>query len=165
MTLVYSPEEIDNPRVSFKAEFMHHFIEDEIIRGYEEPRLDFYFTPITMDCYFNYTWKSRSKESVNLDTLFYPFFLNGLIMDRKKFEEKLAEQDRFEVPAKLLGQLTKGESTFFTYVVDDITVPAFKHYMHNFQIFLKFFIETGSYVDDSDSIWKIILMIEKVSLS
>lgn len=142
---------------------MHHFIEDEIIRGYEDPKLDFYFTPITMDCYFNYTWKSRSRESINLETLFYPFFINSLITERDKFEEKLAKQSEFEVPAKVVGQLHKGDSTFYTYVVEDVTEPRFNKYMLNFQIFLKFFIETGSYIDDTDPIWKIILMIEKVS--
>lgn len=164
MTLVYSPDEIDNPKVSFKPDFLHHFIEDEIIRGYEEPRLDFYFMPITMECYFKYTCKSRTRESVNLDTLFEPFFINGLITDRLKFEQKFAQQQDFEVPAKLLGQLVKGQSIFYTYVVEDVTDPAFNHYMLNFQIFLKFFIETGSYIDDTDSMWKIILMIEKVQI-
>lgn len=124
--------------------------------------MDFYFTPLTMDCYFTYSFKSRSRESVNLETYFEAFFINGLILERPKFEAKLAEQSSFEVPAKLLGQLVKGDSTFYTYVKEDITDPAFTMYMLNFQIFLKFFIETGSYVDETDPMWKIVLMIEKV---
>lgn len=162
---VYSSEEIDNPRVSFKADFLHHFIEDEIIRGYEEPHLDFYFTPLTMDCYFRYTCKSRTKESLNLETIFYPFFINGLITERSEFEKKLREQSSYEVPAKLLGQLIKEETTFQTYVVENVTEPCFNHLMKNFQIFLKFFIETGSYIDDHDPMWKIVLMIEQVAKS
>lgn len=160
--LVYSPEEIDHPTVSFKAEFLHHFIEDEIIRGYEEPHLDFYFAPLTMDCYFKYTCKSRTRESINLETIFEPFFINGLIHDRKIFEEKLGQQSAFNIPAKLIGQVTRQESVFDTYLIEDITEPQFNHYMKNLQIFLKFFIETGSYVDDTDPIWKHIIMIERV---
>lgn len=118
-----------------------------------------------MECYFKYTCKSRTKDSINLETFFEPFFINGLITCRKTFEEKLNQQAAFEIPAKLLGQLVKGESTFCTYVVEDVTSKEFANYMHNFQIFLKFFIETGSYIDSSDSMWKIILMIEKVDKS
>ena len=151
--------------MSFKPDFLHHFIEDEIIRGYEEPRLNFYFTPLTMECYFTYTFKSRTKESVNLETIFENFFLNGLILSRSQFEERLSQQSDFTIPAKNLGQFIQGESTFSTYVAEDITGDHFKKYMHNFQIFLKFFIETGSYVDDSDNMWKIILLVEKVTFA
>lgn len=133
-----------------------------MIRGYEDPRLEFFFTPITMECYFRYSYKSRTKESINLETLFEPFFLNGLITSRPQFEKKLAEQSNFDIPAKITGQLVQGESTFSTYVVENITGQAFKKYMHHFQIFLKFFIETGSYIDDSDEMWKIIFMVETV---
>lgn len=163
--LVYSPEEIDNPRVSFKPEFLHHFIEDEIIRGYEEPRLDFFFAPLTMDCYFRYTCKSRTRDSVNLETFFETFFLNGLITERPLFEQKLQLQADFCVPGKLVGQVVRQEAAFDTYLIEDITEPHINNYLKNFQIFLKFFIETGSYVDDSDHMWKHILMIERVGMT
>lgn len=162
MIPVYSPEEIDSPKVSFKPEFLHHFIEDEIIRGYEEPRLDFFFAPLTMECYFRYTYKSRTRESINLELPFENFFLNGLITERAEFEKKLQGQQQFQIPGKPLGQVVRQESVFDTYLVEDITEPRINHYMKNFQIFLKFFIETGSYVDDSDPIWKHMLMVERV---
>ena len=115
-----------------------------------------------MECYFRYSYKSRTKESINLETIFEPFFINGLITDRNKFEAKLSLQDEFEIPAKAIGKVYRESSEYYTYLVEDVTETKINHYMKNIQIFLKFFIETGSYIDDSDSIWKIILMIEKV---
>lgn len=162
LTPVHSPEEIDRPLISFKPEFLHHFIEDEIIRGYEEPKLDFFFAPLTMDCYFSYSFKSRTKESVNLEIYFETFFLNGLITERAVFEERLKSQRTFVIPAKRIGQVERLDAVIDTYFVEDITEPAINHYLKHFQIFLKFFIETGSYVDDSDSMWKHILMVERV---
>ena len=118
-----------------------------------------------MDCYFKYSFKSRTKDSINLETFFQNFFLNGLITCRQEFEKKLAQQSSFEIPAQISGRLIQGDSTFSTYVVENVTTETFKKYMHNFQIFLKFFIETGSYIDDSDEMWKIIFMIEEVNFS
>lgn len=118
-----------------------------------------------MDCYFRYTCKSRTRESLNLEPIFDPFFINGLITERKKFEEKLHKQQAFVIPGKPLGQVVRSDAVYDTYYIEDITEPNINYYMKNFQIFLKFFIETGSYVDDTDAIWKHILMVERVDSS
>lgn len=115
-----------------------------------------------MECYFRYSCKSRSKESVNLDIHFDTFFLNGLITDRPTFEKILEKQAEFVIPGKHIGQVVRQDATYETYYVEDLTEKCINRYLKNFQIFLKFFIETGSYVDDTDPMWKHIFMIEKV---
>lgn len=163
--LVYSAAEIDHPTVTFKADFLHHFIEDEIIRGYANPKLHFYFTPVTMECFFSYTFDRRSPDAVNLETVFEAFFVNDLILDRKVFEEKLSKQSTYELPGKKIDSVKRGESEFEIYYAENLTDERMAWFNRNIQVFLKFMIETGSYIDETDSLWKIIFMVERVSCS
>lgn len=158
--IIYSKEEIDSPAVTFAPEFLHHFIEDEIIRDYEDPKLHFYFTPLTMDCYFKAEFKSRQEGAPNLLSYFEDFFLNGLITDRAEFEKRLEEQKDFKVPAKKLSTLSRGKNKFDLYLADNILDEAFRKFLKNMQIYLKFFIENGSYIEDDDSMWKLLVMVE-----
>lgn len=115
-----------------------------------------------MECYFRYTYKSRTRESLNLEPLFENFFINGLITERAEFEKKLERQADFKISGKHIGQVNRQDASYDTYLIEDITEANINRHLKNFQIFLKFFIETGSYIDDSDPIWKLILMFERV---
>ena len=160
--IVNSIEEIDNPKITFVPEYLHHFIEDETIRGYADPQLHFYFTPLTMECYFAYTYKHKDPDAPLLESFFFDFFLNGLIMNRKQFENKLAIDQDFKPPGRNIGSYHQGHSEFQCRVVEDQTNPEFSYFNKNIQIFLKFFIETGSYVESDDPMWKFLYMIEVV---
>jgi hypothetical protein len=143
---------------------LHHFIEDEVIRGYGNPRLDFYFTPVTMECYFKYTYDKKGPDAVNLETIFEPFFLNELILDRAVFEEKLTHQKGYEIPGKLIDTIEKDGTKFDFFYAENLVEPRMADFNRNIAIFLKFMIETGSYVDETDSLWKIIFMVERVNI-
>lgn len=160
--IVYSVEEIDSPRVTLKPEFLHQFIEDEIIRGYEDPELHFYFAPITLDCYISYKYKSRTTESVNLESYFEEFFKEHLIVDRRVFEKIISSQNDFKIPATLFNTITRDGKEFETYIIDDITNKEFQTFNYKMQVMLKFFIETSSIIEEDDTLWKVAFMIEKV---
>jgi hypothetical protein len=145
-----------------KPEFLHQFIEDEMIRGYEEPQLHFYFARSSLDCYFHYSFKSKSPDAVNLETYFADIFGEFLLLSRKSFEQKLEDQQRFEIPAKVFDRVIRDGKEYQAYLVEDITKPDFSSFNHKMQIFLKFFIETSSFIEAGDDMWKVAFLIEKV---
>jgi GNAT superfamily N-acetyltransferase len=136
-------------------------VEDEKLGGYLNPKLNFYFTPITMECFFTFTFEKKHSEAVNPETLFEEFFLNGLVPSRAAFEQKLAKQSEFNIPGKDINSIKQGGYDFDTYLIENVTKPDVNNYNKNIQIFLKFFIETGSYIDDEDPAWKLLLLIER----
>lgn len=133
-----------------------------MIRGYADPQLHFYFTPLTMDCYFKYTYKHRDPESPLLESYFMDFFLNGLYLDRHIFEKRFEAHNDFVLPGKLIGSHHDGNSEFQCRVIEDQREPEFSYYNKQIQIFLMFFIETGSYVEANDPMWKFVYMVEMV---
>lgn len=149
--------------MSFKPAFMHQFVEDDLIAGFEDLHLNFYFTPLSLDCYFTYSYKSRTRDSINLEFLFDPHFKNGLITDRAEFERKIKEQANFVIPAKPESRVARQGIFYDTYTVQDMTEPKFAKYLKNVQVFLLFFIENGRLIDHCDSSWKMVLMYEKVA--
>jgi Histone acetyl transferase HAT1 N-terminus len=162
MLPVSSPADIDAPPVTMRPEFLHQFIEDETIRGYEDPQLHFYFARTSLDCYFNYTFKSKSPEAVNLESYFTEIFDEFLTLNRKQFEQKLEEQQNFEIPAKVFDSFVRGDKEYQAYLVEDITKPDFARFNYKMQIFLKFFIETSSFIEAEDNMWKVAFLVEKV---
>jgi hypothetical protein len=159
---VNSAAEIDKPQLTFKPKFMHHFIEDELIAGYTDLKLDFYFAPLTMDCYFTYTYKSRSRSSFNIDQLFEEYFKNGFINTRAQFEKVLLEQNSFEIPGRFETQVSRNGVFYNTYLVENLTEPKFFWYLKNIQVFTLFFIENGRLIDKCNEQWKLLFMIEQV---
>ncbi len=145
-----------------RPEFLHQFIEDEMIRGYEDPQLHFYFARTSLDCYFHYTFKSKSPDAVNLETYFAEVFGEFLLLDRKLFEQKLLEQQAFEIPAKVFETTVRGDKEYQAYLVEDITKKDFARFNFKMQIFLKFFIETSSFIEADDAMWKVAFLVEKV---
>lgn len=157
---VSSSQEIDHPKVTFKPEYMHHFIEDEVVRGYKNPELHFYFSHLTMECYFHYTFEAAEKDAVNLDAHFKHFFKNGLILDRGVFESKLWKQEdtQSEIGTLLASKTQNGEVYELREIVDYGKDKKSTHFVQNIQIFLKFYIETGSYIDDEDHMWRLLML-------
>ena len=151
--------------MSFKPKFMHQFLEDDLISGYQGLRLDFYFAPLTMDCYFNYSFTKRSRDSINLELYFEPYFKNGLIRNRAEFVKRLEQQNKFQIPGTYKCQVVRSDARYDTYVVADLTEKHFNWFLRNFQIFLLFFIESGCLIDTCDQDWKLVMMIEKVDSS
>lgn len=157
-------QELERPLITFKPEYLHHFIEDEVIKGYESPVLNFYFTPATMDCYFTYTFSKKQAGAPKLEDLFTEFFVNGLILDKSLFLAKLSQQQSFEIPGAKVGSIAQQERTFDVFLASDRDRDSYVRFNNNIQIFLKFFIETGSYVDAEDVNWKFIFMFENVRI-
>lgn len=136
-------------------------MEDEKLEGYLNPKLDFFFTPITMYCYFRFTYEKKNAEAVNPETYFEEFFLNGLVPTRQAFEQRLLKETDYLFPGKHINTLVQDEKKYETYLVENVTLADINHYNMNIQVFLKFFIETGSYIDDEDPAWKLLLLIER----
>lgn len=136
-------------------------MEDEKIEGYLNPKLDFFFTPITMHCFFRFTYEKKNSEAVNPETYFEEFFLNGLVPTRQAFEQRLLKETDYAYPGKHINTLVQGENKYETYLIENVTEADINHYNKNIQVFLKFFIETGSYIDDEDPAWKLLLLIER----
>lgn len=114
-----------------------------------------------MQCYLSFTYEKKHAEAVNPETYFEDFFLNGLVATRSAFEQRLASEADFAFPGKHINTLKQGESILETYLIEDVTQTGINHYNKNIQVFLKFFIETGSYIDDSDPAWKLLLLLER----
>ena len=89
MHVIHKPEEIDDPKHTFKPEFMHHYFGDqETIVGYMDPEIEAYFTPGSMHCYLKIEFEDKKPEAEELKKPFEEFFLQGYVEDPEEFNSK-----------------------------------------------------------------------------
>jgi len=107
-----------------------------------------------MDCYYSFSFedKHRSIERLPIDVL-SEFFEAGLITDKLEFLQLLKADTLFVPSGKKLCSHLRNDNVYEIYFVEHHGDQAFRENLKRAQIWIKFLIETGSYVDLDDPAW------------
>lgn len=160
--IVKSADEIENPKTTFPAEYMHQLFDDEeTIVGYMDPEIDIYFSPASMHCYIKIEFEDKKDEAVDLKKPFNELWESGFTEDPEEFKKLLEKDKTFKPHGAMFHEFETDEKLFQAYYVDDPTEPEFLEFNKRAQVLLLFWIETGSFIDDEDPDWKIITLFEK----
>lgn len=150
---------------------MHQFFEDEEkVKGHMDPKIDLYFTPGSLHCYLLSDFEDKKDDATELLQNFHEFFLAGWTEDSDEFLRQLEANRSFVPPGEETGEFQLSNSDYKVtfqlkktkkiFEIKDSLSPEWIKYNRRLQVFIKFYIETGSYIDDEDGDWKIELLFE-----
>ena len=160
--IIKSADEIDAPKTSFPAEYLHQLYDDEeTIVGYMDPEIDVYFTPASMHCYLKIEYEDKKPDAEDLKKGFNELWQAGYTEDVEEFKKYLEQDKKFTPPGIMFNEFETDDKSYQAYYVDDPTEPEFLEFNRRAQVLLVFFIETGSYIDDEDPDWKVMTLFEK----
>ena len=150
------------------------FGDEEKVFGYKDLKIKLYFASGSLYCYLGFTYAARVGEgaSKRLAPGVQPQDIVGMvnekIVDRRSVTHNLddflkrAKRDEatFQPMGSKMHEYTVDGRVFEMYECDFET-PRFKQYHRSLQLFLVFFIEGASYVDEDDLNWKFVLLFER----
>ena len=106
--LVYSKKDLEEKQgVIFKAEYLHHFKESEELEDYHNPKIDFYFTPSTRKCFYEFSCWVGGNNTEDPIKYFESFFYGGIIKSKEEFLQELEKDKKFVPPGKKVKEFTR----------------------------------------------------------
>lgn len=157
----------ENGAVKFKPAFTYPIYGDaEQVFGYKNLQIFLAFDSITMKPFLNVKY----DEKLNTDipdvqkALLAKLPKDDVILkDEAKWVDAFTkEQETFSLPDKdtIIDEYNIGDESFTVYKVS-LQVDAVKRIHRRLQIFTLLFIEAASYIDESDTSWKVVITINK----
>ncbi len=139
--------------------------EEEKIFGYKDLVIKLYYAPGSLETYFSINYSAqidlpntRPEEiKTRLTDLLIPGFYDNLETFMHKVE---LDQTQFKPLGEKMGQYELDECVFEFYHCT-MSTRGFKEYHGRLQLFLMWFIEGSSFIDQDDPKWEIMLLFKK----
>lgn len=98
---------------NFKVDYFHHFKDDEELKGYLEPKLDFYMSPTSSKCYYEFSCNSLGQNVEDPIKYFETQIPGGIIKDKKEFLELVEKDKEFSPSWPKVQEITTSSGEIF----------------------------------------------------
>jgi histone acetyltransferase 1 len=167
LRMIHEEVELRHEFGTFRPVFTHQLFTDEEIIGYKKPSLTLYFTSGALYTYMKVDYEEKLPGAVDIEQIVAKKLLAGFTNDLQQFHShvndpfippgnKVLEYDvpSVETPA------SRDTVTFEVYH-GSFDTPGLREFHERLQVFLLFFIDRSSYINDQDSVWELLLLFEK----
>ena len=171
--LIRSIEDLDNDAASFHPEFTHQLFGDtEMIFGYRGLKIKLYFSASKLRVYFvkeaTEEVDPANSQGVSADPIVaiinqkmeLPQHFNNI----DKFVQCLENEADFRPHGEKLHEFQSGDSTYEIYFSTRDTKD-FLEYHEQMRLFLLWFIDGASYIDQDDDHWNYFVVFEKTKVN
>ncbi|KAF8921043.1 histone acetyltransferase type B catalytic subunit [Mucidula mucida] len=144
------------------------FGEEEKIYGYKGLSIDMRFACGALTLFMSVTWSKQLASESTVDDVegtLKEYLPQEYLVDAKTFEARAEEEARTFKP---LGDLvhsysrtSMGEQSHYEVYHATWATPGFRAYHQRMQLFILFFIEAGSFINDEDDQWEFFVLYEK----
>nr|CAG4648667.1 EOG090X06NC [Polyphemus pediculus] len=166
-------EDVHNENTTFKPEMSHQiFGENESIFGYQNLKVQLYYTAGRLTTYLGMTCQSqidpKQFEGASADDVIGAISLKlqpGFLTNLDEFLVSIDKEQTFRPPGELLfscsiNKGSEGERVFEMYSCS-IEEPGFRSYHERLQTFLLWYVDAASFIDVDDDRWRFFLVFEK----
>ncbi len=164
------PSEQEEDSVAFNPDFTYEFFgEDEEIEGFKDLSIDIYFTACSLLPYIHISYSDK-KQSVSvasvLDPILEKLFPDGDWSDKEDiewtlkkpiFEDWLKKNQNAKPIGEKVNEYSGKEGDTYEVYKCTFETPHFANFHRRLQIFLLWFIEGASYIEEDDR-WIIYLL-------
>ncbi|ODM94910.1 Histone acetyltransferase type B catalytic subunit [Orchesella cincta] len=192
--LIRTRSDIENEEVGFKPEMCHQiFNQSETIFGYENLKIQLYFTAGSLHTFLGIRFKSKVSQTLadgaepdNLIEKLGAVLRSNYTSNLDDFSAKIDKEHQFQPFGELIHSFTvdrkpsaevvngsgrshsNGDVTIsktYEIYVCDISIPKFQDYLIKMETFVLWFIDAASFLDSDDERWKFYVMYEKYKSS
>ncbi|KAL6057922.1 histone acetyltransferase 1 [Balamuthia mandrillaris] len=183
--LVMFEEDIADPKTTFHPTYTHQVFDNQIIRGYKEPRIDMYYTAGSLQLYLGLSYGERRvppasaypppKPNTEVYQTLNKFIPPDYTTNIDEFVKRLSTP--FKPPGHVIRTYKldkhdsgknekakdKGTEDQVSYMVTkgDFSSEEVKAFHRRIQVFVLWYIDRSSYLDDEDLEWEIYFIFEK----
>jgi histone acetyltransferase 1 len=159
--IVKKAEDLEDSENGFDPGWLHHFFDsEEQVVGYMDPEINLYFTKGSMHALLKIDFEDKKPEAEDLKKYFDENFVQGYYEDETEFLKVWESAKAFVPPGKEIEQFDLAGATYKILTIEDPTDPEWVKYNERIQVWIKFMIENGSYIDSDDEEWKIYTLFE-----
>ncbi|KAK7586005.1 hypothetical protein V9T40_003881 [Parthenolecanium corni] len=172
--LVRSQDDIESEEVEFQPEMSHQvFGKTEKIFGYNDLKIDMYYTAGWLRTYINISFKEKIDPSViglpadNVIEILSKFLEHDYFENIDLFVNSLKEESKFKPSGSLIDSISVNENgckniyEVYHVHVSNTDNNFFEGYYQRLQRFLIWYIDGASFVDVDDDRWNYFIMYEK----
>lgn len=149
----------------FTPEFTYPIFGDkEQIFGYKNLSIKLYYASGSLTTYFDVTYDKKAPLADNAVERIKEFIPNDFITNYDTFLQTIkSDSENFRPMGEKFSEYRLNDDDDRVYEIYKATfvTPRFKEFHRRLQIFVLFYIEAGSYIDEDDDKWEIALIFEK----
>ncbi|KAL4501249.1 hypothetical protein ABPG73_013987 [Tetrahymena malaccensis] len=137
----------------FKPNYVHQIYgQEEEIEGYEDLQINIYMLSGSLHTLIEYSYGKKMKQHEDfLQKLRDNCFVSDFCLKRKEFNQHMNNEKSFKPIGDKFKEITaKNGEKFEIYYCNTQKHPEFSEYKKRMQVFAKFYIEVGSYIEDNE---------------
>ncbi|KND02790.1 histone acetyltransferase catalytic subunit HAT1 [Spizellomyces punctatus DAOM BR117] len=162
------PEDMDSEIDIFHPLFTYPvFGMEETINGYQNLKIKLYYAAGSLATYVGISYDNRresngSQQPDDIMALLSEKLPPGFAVDYDEFMQTVQEDEKTFVPfgTKIHEFDSDGDVSYEVYKCNFKT-PGFKEYHRRLQVFLLWFIEGASFLEENDERWEMVLLFER----
>ncbi|KAI9260837.1 acyl-CoA N-acyltransferase [Sporodiniella umbellata] len=162
---------LDEPvqKTTFQPDFTYPIVGDhEQVFGYKDLAINLQYTSGSLQPYLDISFSSKYEGSYPVDdirSLLQECLPKGLLSNQDRFyEQVMKDHQQFKPLGEKVHEYSRegldGEEQFEIYKTTFLD-PKFREYHERMKIFILFFIEGGSFIEDDDEKWEIFTTFKK----
>ncbi|KAI8906052.1 histone acetyltransferase type B catalytic subunit [Gorgonomyces haynaldii] len=147
--------------VEFQPEYTYQVFDDEQILGYKDLKIKLCYSSGSLVCFLGLNYSQTAPFMKPLDPVKQlQKYLPQVTFNLQEFKSQV-QKDEFSF--KPMGELVHSTGDYEIYRCTFET-PRFKEYHRRMQVFLLWFIEGASFIEETDDNWQILLLFKKVRI-
>lgn len=141
------------------------FGDEQLIYGYKKLRIKLHFASGSLALYLNVDYKAQLETATikadNVEEKLYDFIPSTYEKNLDAFKEIVRRDNvEFKPPGEVIKTISTTDGDFEFYRAK-FSSPGFRDYHRRMQIFLLFYIEGATYIDEEDDRWEVVMMFKK----